>query len=83
MAFSVYYTIEQQNKLSSCILLSNEKQFTFDVIFKNFKRKYEFIQTNITCDFRISQIITIKNIFPNSNFYCFLYHFPMLYRLFS
>ena len=44
-----------------------KKNFSFDEAFRTLKNEFKFNHINIMCDFRISQIKSINNIFPRCN----------------
>ena len=75
MVLSGFNINESKIKICAFILLPNEKEITFDNIFGILKDKYHFNPLNMMCDFRISQINSMKKIFKDCNLHCCFYHF--------
>ena len=75
MAISGHNYNDNKTVLCAFILVMNEKKYTFDEVFKILKIKYKYNPNYMMCDFRISQIKALQNIFPRCNIYCcfFLY----------
>lgn len=75
MVISGHEYSKNKTLLCAFILLMNEKKFTFDEIFKTLKKEFQFNPLNMMCDFRISQIKSINEIFPRCNIHGCFFHF--------
>ena len=67
--------MKKKTKLCLFALLSNEKEYTFNVLFTYLKENYTFNPRNFMCDFALGQVKALTKVFPNINIHCCFFHF--------
>ena len=75
MVLCGYNSHIKKTKLCLFVLLSNEKEETFRVLFSYLKENCSFNPRNIMCDFSMGQILAVKKVFEEVQIHCCFFHF--------